>query len=53
MQSDKVVAAYQRSDLLDIRKLIMAAWNSYLNGRDNVVELVRELSLCSTSRTSS
>lgn len=42
VQTNKVVRAYQRSDLIDLRKLIMAAWNSYLNGSDNVVELVRE-----------
>lgn len=36
----KVEQAYNRTKLFDIRKLILAAWNNYLNGRQNVVELV-------------
>lgn len=39
VQTDKVVAAYQRSDLYEIRQLIMAAWASYCGHEsvDNVV----------------
>jgi integrase len=40
IQPNKVVAAYQRSDLFDIRKLIMATWGNYIEGRDNVIELI-------------
>ena len=40
-QTNKVVAAYQRSDLLEIRKLIMAAWSNYCASKSNVVDLVK------------
>jgi integrase len=40
IQPNKVVKAYQRSDLFEIRKLIMATWNNYIVSRDNVVELI-------------
>lgn len=40
IQPNKVVKAYQRSDLFDIRKLIMASWHNYIVGRDNVVDLI-------------
>jgi integrase len=39
VQPNKVVKAYQRSDLFDIRKLIMAAWNNYVDGRENIIQL--------------
>jgi integrase len=41
VQTNRVVAAYQRSDLLEVRKLILAAWDNYCNGKSNVVELVQ------------
>lgn len=36
---NRVDAAYQRSDLYEARKPIMAAWSSYCRGEDNVVDL--------------
>lgn len=37
---NKVQATYQRSDLLELRRDLMAAWASFLENRDNVVRLV-------------
>ena len=44
VQENKVVAAYQRSDLYDIRKLIMNAWASYCAGQSggNVVHFNKQ-----------
>lgn len=44
VQTNKVIKAYQRSDLFDIRKLIMAAWNNYIHGKDNVTSIVADKS---------
>jgi integrase len=46
VQTDKVVAAYQRSDLYDIRKLIMAAWASHCGHEsgENVVPFSKHAS---------
>lgn len=47
IQANKVVKAYQRSDLFDIRKLIMSSWGNYIQGKDNVVSLVSADNLAS------
>ena len=41
IQQNKVVAAYQRSDLLDIRKVIMAAWANYCGTKSNVISIAK------------
>lgn len=44
VQANKIVAAYQRSDLYDIRKLILAAWASFCannSDSENVVSFTK------------
>ena len=41
---DKVQAAYQRSDLFDVRKVMMKTWGDYCIGKNNVIELVPSIS---------
>jgi integrase len=38
---DKVEAAYQRSDLFEKRRELMAAWAKYCSGSSNVVQLAQ------------
>ena len=40
-QTNKVAAAYQRSDLLEIRTQIMAAWANYCSNISNIIELAK------------
>jgi integrase len=38
---NKVQAAYQRSDLFELRRKLMAAWGNYISTTSNVVQLVK------------
>lgn len=44
IQTDKVVKAYQRSDLFDKRVTLMAAWGNYIAGKANISSIVNSKS---------